>query len=259
MYGRVKLPAGFGIAILPADAEFESDADDSIPITLSTGYNAIRILVSIGQLIYASSTLYRSRGDQIEKYGYAAFGLTVSQYALMSLLNLLGSLVCPQYPTLYLIESTATDEARKIPGTVLEGTVGRLAAAYKYKWAEEGQRRPPRTTQQWWKSREKLSRIPFALAPTVISVLIIWSLSHFHERSSTLTQRAWIISWLALGSIIGLAGAEVRDGSNITERGSLKATSFIFIRLCLGGAPAIGSFVVVGKMLQDYGVCSLIS
>src|SRR5438046_2912927 len=105
IYGRVKLPAGYGLAILRADAKWESDAEDPIPITLSTGYSAMRILVSIGQLIFASSTLYKSRGDQIARYGYAAFGLTVTQYALMSLLNLLGSLMCPQYPTFYLVES----------------------------------------------------------------------------------------------------------------------------------------------------------
>ncbi|KAH0537363.1 hypothetical protein FGG08_005842 [Glutinoglossum americanum] len=71
-------------------------------------------------------TIYRSKGNQIHIYGYAAFGLTVTQYALMSLVNLLGNLMCPQYPVMYLVESEVMQEARMRPGAVFEGVAGRL-------------------------------------------------------------------------------------------------------------------------------------
>lgn len=259
IYGRVKLPSGYGLAVLPANSKFEEDdyAEDNPPITLSTGYSAIKILVSVSQLIFASSTLYRTRGDQIARYGYAAFGLTVTQYALMSLLNLLGSLMCPQYPSYYLVESRTMDEARKIAGTVIEGAVGRLVENH-----EQRRQRPHRfseTSTQWWKSKKKLARLPFALAPTAVSVLIIWLLSGFRKGSSTVGQRIWIATWLALGSIIGIAGAEVRDGHNMMEPHPPAAVLHQLGKLILGGAPAIGGFVVVGQMLHDYGVCTDVS
>lgn len=50
-------------------------------VALSCSYNLVRVLASIIQLVFAVSTLYRTRGDQIERYGYAAFGLTVMPYA----------------------------------------------------------------------------------------------------------------------------------------------------------------------------------
>jgi hypothetical protein len=83
----------------------------------------LKSLVSIAQAIFAIMTLYRTQGDQILRYGYASFGLSVAPYALMSVINLLGSLLCPEYPTLYLIESPVMDDARTKHGGVFEGTV----------------------------------------------------------------------------------------------------------------------------------------
>ena len=197
---------------MPADAQFEHDEKGSLPCTISSGYNAVAILVSIGQLLFASSTPYRSRGNQIDLFGYAAFGLTVVQYALMSLLNLLGNLICPQYPTLYLVESRAMREAQAVPGAVLEGTVGKLledgdgplkersqAEPDWWLWRFVGiaSRRDHDQIQQaqslqnnspmkpWWYYKRNWRQIPLALVPTAISLAIIGSLSHFRRGSST--------------------------------------------------------------------------
>ncbi|KAI8247765.1 hypothetical protein K4K53_001448 [Colletotrichum sp. SAR 10_77] len=90
-------------------------------------------------LIFAISTLYRTRGDQIERYGYAAFGLTVIPYAWMSLINLVGNAICPQYDKIYVVSSRALRDlqlARKEGSQDsqtqdqtqwrVDGTVGRL-------------------------------------------------------------------------------------------------------------------------------------
>ena len=256
IFGNILLPPGYGLAILPADSKFESGEKDSPPFTLSCGYNAIGILVSIGQLIFASSTLYLSRGDQINRFGYAAFGLTVIQYALMSLLNLFGNLMCPQYPTLYLVESRAMLEARTVPGALFEGAVGRLIeddAKPQLQWSQR-QRPPP-----WWKVKAAWIRIPFALIPPAITIAIIGSLSHFHAGSSTYAQRAWVMAWLAVGSYVGLAGADVRPGRDITQPQDLRTILVEYIITAIGAAPAVGGFVVVGQILQSYGVCTRIS
>jgi hypothetical protein len=71
-------------------------------------------------------TLYQSRGDQISRYGYAAFDLTVAPYVVMSAVNLLGNLMVPGYPALYLVKSSVMIEARKDGGACFDGVVGRL-------------------------------------------------------------------------------------------------------------------------------------
>ncbi|KAG9232593.1 hypothetical protein BJ875DRAFT_544395 [Amylocarpus encephaloides] len=95
---------------------------------LSYNYNLIKILVSLGQAIYAIFTLYRARGDQISQFGYAAFGLTVAPYAVVSVLNLFGSILCPEFPSIYMVESTIMEEARQRGDEyIFKGTVGKLA------------------------------------------------------------------------------------------------------------------------------------
>lgn len=261
IFGRVKLPPGYGLAVLPANSVFEEDCDDPegrFPITLSNGYNAMKILVSIGQLIFASSTLYRARGDQISRYGFAAFGLTVTQYALMSLLNLLGSLMCPEYSNFYLVENDVSDDARKHPGTVIEGTVGRLMQSHGHERRRPGRFSDPQAWK-WWRDSKQFIRAPIALIPTCVSVAIIGVMSHFRAGSSTSIQRSAIISWLVVGSYIGAANAEVRKGYSIMEPHPTVAMLWQAFTLILGGVPAILGFVIVGKMLQEYGNCVIIS
>lgn len=79
------------------------------------------------EAIFAIKTLYDTRGDQITQFGYVAFGLTVAPYATMSLINLFGGLMTPQYPCLYMVESSIMDEARRRPDCYFQGTVGCLA------------------------------------------------------------------------------------------------------------------------------------
>ena len=82
-------------------------------------------VVGIAQVIFSSITIYRARGDQIEKYGYAAYGLSVYPYALMSVANLLKLLVCGRYPYAYVLRTdTLVEEEKK--GGVFEGAVGKL-------------------------------------------------------------------------------------------------------------------------------------
>jgi hypothetical protein len=77
------------------------------------------------QVVYASVTLYRTRGDQLDRYGYAAFGLTVIPYIVMSMVNLLGNLLTPEYPNLYLVRSKEMTEAES-QGGYFEATIGEV-------------------------------------------------------------------------------------------------------------------------------------
>lgn len=131
-HGKKDTPPGYTLAFVPrnakvvslAGAEVEAEALDSP--TLSLVWGTAKMGISLFQSFYATYTVWRARGDQITRYGYAAFALTVTPYAVMSTLNLIGNMITPDYPTLYLVGSKTMDEAEKRKGARFEGAVGRL-------------------------------------------------------------------------------------------------------------------------------------
>ncbi|KAH7064458.1 hypothetical protein BKA63DRAFT_173792 [Paraphoma chrysanthemicola] len=129
IHGRHILPTGYRFALLPHDTEFERSSTgfggQQPHVEISATYNTVKALIALAQSAYALATLYRARGDQIGQFGYAAFGLTVAPYAVMSIMNLVGNLCRPEYPSLYMVESSTMDEARS-RGGLFEGAVARV-------------------------------------------------------------------------------------------------------------------------------------
>ena len=70
---------------------------------IARSYSFVQGIAAIAQIFFASKELYDARGDQIGRYGYAAFGLTVIPYLWMSFLNLLAAIIRPQYSHKYLL------------------------------------------------------------------------------------------------------------------------------------------------------------
>jgi hypothetical protein len=129
----------YKLAILPSNTLVKPQstrtlAQDNPQCTVSSSYNVPQVLISVVQLIFALVTLYRTRGDQLNKYGYSAFGLTVLPYFIMSLINLAGNIVTPTYSNLYLVHSRELEEFERFHKTdppsdkiiVLDGTLGYL-------------------------------------------------------------------------------------------------------------------------------------
>lgn len=143
---------GYELAYVSSDAEFENDFIPEIsarksasswsissikaaisswiwpptaPTAISSSYNMIGGLIALAQAIYTSVTLYQTRGDQINQYGYAAFGLTVAPFVLMSIINLIGNMFSPTYNAIYMIETSVMTEARR-HGCRFDGVVGKL-------------------------------------------------------------------------------------------------------------------------------------
>jgi len=142
IHGMYRLPEGYRFSNVPSDAVVAGVdpngrvADEHIPARLpwmkqkrrtgiATSYNVSKSLIAIAQTTIAALTLYKSRGDQIERYGYAAFGLTVVPYIIMSILNLLAQIATPDYPMLYMVQSPEMEEARQ-RGGIFDGVVGAL-------------------------------------------------------------------------------------------------------------------------------------
>lgn len=130
--GAIGLPEGYSLAYVPShavvrpyDSSTNHPLSSKVPIEVSSSYNFLQAAIAIVQTCYASVTLYRTRGDQIKTYGYSSFGLTVTPYVLMSLLNLFGQIASSDYPMLHLVHSEVMDEARR-RGGVFDGVVGTL-------------------------------------------------------------------------------------------------------------------------------------
>ncbi|KAK3374613.1 hypothetical protein B0H63DRAFT_548862 [Podospora didyma] len=99
----------FVLIQLPPDTplrSFRSQIDTTAPEpTLSYTYNIPKIIIGLLKAVWGTVTLYKSRGSQIDLYGYAALGLSVAPYVFMSLVNIAIALVTPEYPALYYQQS----------------------------------------------------------------------------------------------------------------------------------------------------------
>ena len=240
------------------------------------------------------------RGDQIQRYGYAAFGLTVASYLIMSIVNLLSNLLTPDYPTLYMVSSDAMDEALRRDGARFEGIVGTIQKPkttriphgnIKFKLKDDGTmgfsfdtastnltssisifannvdvwksqlripiERPalmiPSCSEYGYAHQEAKQTFEFLCTSSasayvaIISIAIIGALSHFQPGHSTHAQRVWTMTWLACSIVFGPSTSTVIDSDDLGGIRKLACISY--------GAASIGGFVVVGKMIKEYGHC----
>ena len=140
IHGRCELSEGYALAYVPADMKVYPRTTsvynasngivtkDSFSQTrIASAHDFPQILFSLTQTVSGAYALYRARGSQIERYGYAAFGLTVLPFILMSLINFLGSLLTSEYETIFLIYSSLMDEMIN-RGGISDGVVGSIHA-----------------------------------------------------------------------------------------------------------------------------------
>ncbi|KAF2469420.1 uncharacterized protein BDR25DRAFT_356652 [Lindgomyces ingoldianus] len=90
---------------------------------LSSYHSVSKGVIAIFQLIFASYTFVRTKGDQLDRYGYAAYGLTVAPYLIMSFINLVSAIFSPDYSHVYLVSSEAMEEARRRADGHFEGVI----------------------------------------------------------------------------------------------------------------------------------------
>ena len=289
-----KLPRGYEYTIVPPNAVitdiFPTSSTTSTSIHLARSRDFIKVLVALFQLVYSSWTLYEARGDQIDRFGYVAFSLTVAPYVVMSVINLVGGLLAPVYPALFLVRSDVMDEIEHQYGRFFDGTVGTLqqnpgsSILIREPLAGEnpelalvlaGESTPSTADPQIiipacapFQCKNILPHfLPDDTEPgllnflaiivgILIPVLIIYHLSRFHHGRSSKAQRVWITTWLAFGWGLGIAFGSILSDSEGLSRGEMKrlATLLIFMRVFYS-APAIGGLVVVGQMIKEYGDC----
>ncbi|OCL05090.1 hypothetical protein AOQ84DRAFT_299587 [Glonium stellatum] len=230
------------------------EAEEQSTTKISCNYSIIKILVALGQMILATATLYRTRGSQIDRFGYAAFGLTVTPYAFMSFINSIAHLVCPEYPAIFLVGSEALRDLR-----------GR--AKYSSENAMKDATILETAAGTYPLGNLKMGIIYWGILPvaSLIPLTIIGCLSGFHSGSSTLSQGVWTMAWHAQGifwSLFSLAVTRAGPAIITSIRGKvwtgIKGIGKILLMLILLtilGVSAIGGCITVGQMIKEYGVC----
>jgi hypothetical protein len=209
----------------------------------------------------------------------------------MSLVNLIGNLVCPEYPTMFVVENNELEYLRQcicaqgmedefyVNGTVgklIEGTEDAIQHAIQFEMEEYIGRWQDVLTQAVKKTgpvaKQMLRYNVGTILAAIIPLAIIGGISQFQNGHSTHTQRAWTMTWLVFGMITGITGKIAwfseswrQENSPLhmfrSGRSASLYDSFLFIPFILifYSAPAIGGFVVVGKMIREYGVCTELS
>ncbi|KAF7513012.1 hypothetical protein GJ744_011278 [Endocarpon pusillum] len=275
---------------------------------LSRSYSLSKGLFAIFQTFWASYTLWQARGNQVDEYGYAAFGLTVVPYLIMSIINLISTILTPDYSAVYMVRTDIMDEAERRQGR-FDGAVGQIPETSAvgnmdgvfeiqdgrtFVFLGKRDTSPAKTQASQIPSRMELvsmdhisqtcsqppvtveipnysgnlklhrcqrrdaqtERLTFfvGLAIGLISLAIIGVISRFKNGSnSTYTQRVWIMTWLAFGTIVGPHYVLVKSGFyDEIMRDALWQVKFMCF---IYSVPAIGGFVVVGQMISSYGRC----
>ena len=229
-------------------------------------------VVSIAQVIFSSITIYRARGDQIEKYGYAAYGLSVYPYALMSVANLIKLGVCGRYPYAYVLRTATLVEAEG-KGGVFEGAVGNFGVNHGEgdKQVDDSQDSDSRVFSDppSWLRYASISwlrplgdyRGPWWIVPIVGSLILVFALSSqpvfiflvsgFNARQSTRSQRVWMLGWLLANAYSANFVDSVVDSGWRRSYNPNCFVSFVsFVLVFLTYVFAFGGFVTVGRMLH---------
>jgi hypothetical protein len=103
----------------------------------------------------------------------------------------------------------------------------------------------------------------FFIMTLILPLVFIFLLTGFHKRRSTTAQRAWMMTWLVynqLASTNGIVGSLTNVtifGGAVNKFQVVGIAGLLFLMGVLYSIPAIGGFVMVGKMLIEFGSCSL--
>ncbi|KAE9382234.1 hypothetical protein N431DRAFT_322571 [Stipitochalara longipes BDJ] len=268
VHGLIKLPKGYTIAHLPSnaivipniDTESVQDSEkvDIADVNLGADRNVAKSLISIIQTLYAAFTLYQSRGQQYQLFGYSASSITIIPYLIMSIMNFIANIATPSYASLFLVSSPELLEARQ-RGGCFEGTIGRVTR-YKNAALETF------GAGRWTLAQSFYASFIVLVLMGGIVFAIVGGLTKFKSGSqSTTVQKLFTMWWLAEGVIMGFYttlgwfGISMLSGMRLDTNKSKRFMQTYFSVLVgafiLQFTPAIGGMIVVGQMLAEYGSC----
>ena len=278
-HGRMYIPPGYAL-IVPSYHQHRGDLipalQNSKEIMLGAPTEVASAVIAIAQVIFSVITLYRTRGEQVEKYGYAAYGFSVFPYALMSLANLIKLALCGRHPFVYVLRTTTLFEAER-EGGLFEGAVGNLEVnrGQGDKVVNDPQDDDPMAVFSEPPSWLKFISPPWFrplgdyrncrwIAPIIGSLILVIAIisqpifvfhfSGFNHGQSSRAQRICMLGWLIANevsvalAVLGNTAFDTRHPRFRWVVGMLSLPIYVF---------AIWGFVTVGGMLraESYQLC----
>ncbi|EED80735.1 predicted protein [Postia placenta Mad-698-R] len=133
IHGELHLPRGYAVAA-PLDKSItESIIDtrllDTRGLSIHRPPQTLNLLAAVAQMVAACITLKSTIGNQVERFGYAAYGLSVFPYALMSAVNVICSAIVGDFTSGYMLRTPILQEAER-RGAVFDGSIGRVRSLY---------------------------------------------------------------------------------------------------------------------------------
>ncbi|CVL11586.1 uncharacterized protein FPRN_13987 [Fusarium proliferatum] len=275
------VPAFANLQLTPAENVGGSSGSQTPKPLIASSISLVRPFMSLIQAVWGAITLYRARGIQVEEYGYAAFGLTVAPYVMMSVLNALGNILTPVYPCLFLIRTKLLEEVQRQGIATFDGVVNAkfdttetmessicLRRPRGFIAAFDNSLIPPGDTisRHIIFTTSDLKFLGICLLFGLVPLAVTGSISGFQNGNSTALERGFTMSWLVMGLFHGLLMSlhviRVTNAKNIEDVtfGRFIIDSFLTPWLLFEfGVPAIGGMVMVGKMIKNFGICTLIS
>lgn len=235
IHGRASLPPGFTFTMFRKQVEFTEFENFNC---ISSSHSIPKSVIAIFQLLFSCFTLYHTRGNQIALYGYAAFGLTVLPYTIMSLINLVATIVTPHYPTLYMVRTSMMIEAEGAGGR-FEGVIANIENEH----VVANSVNPPLR----WRA------IAIGSFGIIAPYIILAGFTGFAPGASTAMQRGFTMAWLVTGQIFGgwFTFMSLLEFHTTTKDYIMTILFYILVPII----PAIGGLVVVGQMLVVNGDC----
>ena len=218
---------------------------------LCSDYNIAKSIAGVIQTCYASFELYQAGIDHIPRYGYAAYQLTVVPYLLMSVVNLIGAVLEPTYPTIYLVENKCHEDPPKVAGAVGQATLKPEAGIQQLKWSIRSLLELPRGALGVVAG--VLTMVVFLTPLVVISLLTKWKLGE-----SNVVQQTAVVMWL--GTIYGSPILYTYWEDLVfqtTKRDWIRSTLLIPVLLGVGITP-VWMWVQVVTMISTSNVCTMV-
>jgi len=101
-----------------------------------------------------------------------------------------------------------------------------------------------------------------ALAALSVPYIIIVIMTNFEKRSSTLSQRVWIMLWIVTGQVAPICVVCVMESMKKSPRWResswLLRNSLLGLLVPVASFGCVGGFVVVVKMIHEFGVCETV-
>lgn len=255
-----------------ADQTRTENGIDLDKLQLPRTYSFVKILVGLIQTLYAMYTLYKALGSQIDMYGMVAFGLTVTPYGFMSIINSIAAMVTPEYPSMFLIRTPDMEKAEEAGGK-FGGFIAKLIPdAETTKHTEQiplDFLSLSSGSKKAWFYKALLGILIF------VPLAVIGGLSKFtiYTGEGTSHRNGWVLTWLLVGSVSSIWVRYVhqlgiyklgtqRDASLQWYKVPRNLCPWLAFYLMFAGPlciPAIGGMVQVALMMKSYGSCVKLS